>query len=155
MGSEIPDLDSDWDYPLTEEDLQAIDSVFSSVAASAPPPKRHVLSSCGGDAASVELEPPPKMRRRLPETLFAFQKQQNNKWNGSLSLSACPRGRFRSYGNKSDISSFLGNYNFAPSGLIFSYFKSNVKDFGVRPLGLGSSTTYEFIWNAADLLAKW
>ncbi|KAL1548111.1 Werner Syndrome-like exonuclease isoform X1 [Salvia divinorum] len=61
-GMEMPTSDSDWDYPLTDEDLRAIDAVISSA-------KRHRL-----DDASARS--PPKLRRRLPSSLFAFQQQQ-------------------------------------------------------------------------------
>ncbi|KAL0382805.1 UNVERIFIED_CONTAM: Werner Syndrome-like exonuclease [Sesamum calycinum] len=76
MGSEVPNSDSGWDYPLTDEDLRAIDSAFAAAAASAPPSKRHALSYSDEENSSVHS--PPKTRRRLPDSLFVFQKQQNN-----------------------------------------------------------------------------
>ncbi|PIN18896.1 DNA helicase [Handroanthus impetiginosus] len=89
MGSEIPNSDSDWAYPLTDEDLEAIDSAFSAAAAVAPPSKRHALSYPDEDGASVDS--PPKIRRRLPDSLFVFQKQHNN--DPSCSLLPCYRNR--------------------------------------------------------------
>ncbi|KAK6161694.1 hypothetical protein DH2020_005075 [Rehmannia glutinosa] len=65
MGSEIPSSDSDWDYPLTDEDLRAIDSAFSS-AASTPAPKRHALGYRDDDGASVDSSQNPPPIARLP-----------------------------------------------------------------------------------------
>ncbi|KAL8525271.1 hypothetical protein ACS0TY_014773 [Phlomoides rotata] len=99
MGSETPNSGSDWDYPLTDEDLRAIDSAFSSAAAP-PPPKRTALScdSCGASSDS-----PRKIRRRLPDSLFVFQKQQQQQ---KFSISPCARNRFNSSRNIPDLSPF-------------------------------------------------
>ncbi|KAL0358508.1 UNVERIFIED_CONTAM: Werner Syndrome-like exonuclease [Sesamum angustifolium] len=101
MGSEVPNSDSGWDYPLTDEDLRAIDSAFAAAAASAPPSKRHALSYFDEENSSV----PPKTRRRLPDSLFVFQKQQNNN-RSSLFFSPCSRNRFNRSGNNSYMSPF-------------------------------------------------
>ncbi|GFQ04281.1 werner syndrome-like exonuclease [Phtheirospermum japonicum] len=103
MGSEIPGSDTDWDYPLTDEDLRAIDSAFRSAAA----PKRHALSGRddedGGSAGS-----PPKTRRRLPDSLFVFQHQQNNdnSNNSTFSFSPCSKNRFSRGSSSSHLSTF-------------------------------------------------
>ncbi|KAK4435835.1 Werner Syndrome-like exonuclease [Sesamum alatum] len=102
MGSEVPNSDSGWDYPLTDEDLRAIDSAFAA-AASAPPSKRHALSYSDDDNSSVQS--PPKTRRRLPDSLFVFQQQQNNN-RSSLFFSPCSRNRFHRSGNNSHMSPF-------------------------------------------------
>ncbi|EYU31499.1 hypothetical protein MIMGU_mgv1a024384mg [Erythranthe guttata] len=82
MGSETPNSDSDWDYPLTDEDLRAIDSAFSSAAATSahPPKRRHDRDRSGASADS-----PPQIRRRLPDSLFVFQ-QQNNRNNSAAGI---------------------------------------------------------------------
>ncbi|XP_011084215.1 Werner Syndrome-like exonuclease isoform X2 [Sesamum indicum] len=103
MGSEIPNSDTGWDYPLTDEDLRAIDSAFAAAAASAPPSKRHALSYTDEENSSVHS--PPKTRRRLPDSLFVFQQQQNNN-RSSLSFSPCSRNRFNRSGNNSYMSPF-------------------------------------------------
>ncbi|XP_020550898.1 Werner Syndrome-like exonuclease isoform X4 [Sesamum indicum] len=105
MGSEIPNSDTGWDYPLTDEDLRAIDSAFAAAAASAPPSKRHALSYTDEENSSVHS--PPKTRRRLPDSLFVFQQQQNNN-RSSLSFSPCSRNRFNRSGNNSYMSPFRG-----------------------------------------------
>lgn len=98
---EMPNSDSDWDYPLTEEDLRAIDSVISS----APPPKRH-----HEDEAAAHS--PPKIRRRLPNSLFAFQQQRQRNINTSLvPFSPCSsRSYYRR--NSAPVSPFQGNCKF-------------------------------------------
>ncbi|KAL0451995.1 UNVERIFIED_CONTAM: hypothetical protein Slati_1177600 [Sesamum latifolium] len=70
MGSEVPNSDSGWDYPLTDEDLRAIDSAFAAAAASAPPPKRHALSYSDEENSSVHF--PPKHAADCPNrSLFS------------------------------------------------------------------------------------
>ncbi|XP_012844548.1 PREDICTED: Werner Syndrome-like exonuclease [Erythranthe guttata] len=91
MGSETPNSDSDWDYPLTDEDLRAIDSAFSSAAATSahPPKRRHDRDRSGASADS-----PPQIRRRLPDSLF-------------VRISPCStRSRFHSSRSNSHLSSF-------------------------------------------------
>ncbi|KAI3470032.1 hypothetical protein Pfo_026695 [Paulownia fortunei] len=105
MGSEIPSSDSDWDYPLTDEDIRAIDSAFSSASSStSAPPKRHALSDRDDDGASVDS--PPKTRRRLPDSLFVFQQQQNKNNNSTFSFSPCSKNRFYRSRNNSYLSPF-------------------------------------------------
>lgn len=111
LESEMPNSDSDWDYPLTDEDLQAIDSAFSSAAASAPPPKRQARSNSDDGGASIDS--PPKIRRRLPDSLFVFQQQQKSNINiSTFSFSPCSRNRFYSSRNNSNLSPFQGNCSF-------------------------------------------
>ncbi|KAL8048532.1 hypothetical protein ABFX02_07G072500 [Erythranthe guttata] len=102
MGSETPNSDSDWDYPLTDEDLRAIDSAFSSAAATSahPPKRRHDRDRSGASADS-----PPQIRRRLPDSLFVFQ-QQNNRNNSSRFSPCSTRSRFHSSRSNSHLSSF-------------------------------------------------
>lgn len=79
---EMPISDSDWDYPLTDEDLRAIDSAISS----APPPKRHRLSYIhDNEDGGASIDSPPKPRRRLPSSLFVFQQQQQQRRNANVS----------------------------------------------------------------------
>ncbi|KAL3619970.1 hypothetical protein CASFOL_034882 [Castilleja foliolosa] len=103
MGSEIPGSDVDWDYPLTDEDLRAIDSAICSAAA----PKRHALSARDTDD-DASAGSPPKTRRRLPESLFVFQHQQNNDNtnNPTFSFSPCSRNRFSGGSSSSHLSTF-------------------------------------------------
>lgn len=108
----MPNSDSDWDYPLTDEDLRAIDSAISS----APPPKRHRLSyiQCDEDAGA-SVDSPPKPRRRLPSSLFVFQQQQQQRRrNANVStgpFSPCSSRYY--YGrNSSQFSAFQGNCSY-------------------------------------------
>ncbi|KAG6431461.1 hypothetical protein SASPL_109540 [Salvia splendens] len=85
-GMEMPNSDSDWDYPLTDEDLRAIDAVISSV-------KRHRLDD------DAPARSPPNLRRRLPSSLFASQQQQRGLNIPNSPLSSCSSrcyGRIRS-----------------------------------------------------------
>ncbi|KAG8369607.1 hypothetical protein BUALT_Bualt14G0031200 [Buddleja alternifolia] len=138
MGSETPNSDEDWDYPLTEEDLRAIDSAFSAATASTA--KRHA-----GDNAPVD-SPPNSRRRRLPESLFVFQ-QQNNP---SCSFSPCSRSRSYSTRTNADLSPFRGTI-IPQSSLVHSAFEaaSDVK-FGGRIIY--SRTTEEVERAAKELL---
>lgn len=100
----MPNSESDWDYPLTDEDLRAIDSVISS----AQPPKRHQLSFCH-DEDDTSAHSPPRMRRRLPSSLFVFQQQRQRNTNMSpVPFSPCSSRSY--YGrNNSPVSRFQGN----------------------------------------------
>ncbi|KAG6428367.1 hypothetical protein SASPL_112618 [Salvia splendens] len=93
-GMEMPNSDSDWDYPLTDEDLRAIDTVISSV-------KRHRLD----DDASARS--PPKLRRRLPSSLFASQQQQQQQRGLNIPNSSFSSCSSRCYGRtRSPVSHF-------------------------------------------------
>ncbi|XP_057766224.1 3'-5' exonuclease isoform X2 [Salvia miltiorrhiza] len=95
MG-EMPNSDSDWYHPLTDEDLRAIDSVISS----ALPPKRH-----RHDNASAHS--PPKLRRRLPSSLFVFQQQQQQQRGFNISTVPFSSCSSRYHGtNRSPVSPF-------------------------------------------------
>lgn len=97
-GKEMPNSDSDWDHPLTDEDLRAIDSVI----ASALPPKRH-----RPDDASAHS--PTKLRRRLPSSLFVSQQQQKWGFNSStVPFSSCSSRYYHGI-NRSPVSPFQGN----------------------------------------------
>ncbi|GER34112.1 werner syndrome-like exonuclease [Striga asiatica] len=76
MGSESSDIHWE-DFPLTDEDLRAIDSAISSAAA----PKRHLL--CPGDQQGRSVASPPKTRRRLPDSLFVFQNNNSSTFSFS------------------------------------------------------------------------
>ncbi|XP_073125450.1 3'-5' exonuclease [Henckelia pumila] len=88
METETPDSNSDWDYPLTDNELQAIDAAFSAVSAS--PIRKCRRFSCT-DAALASFDSPATTRRRLPETLFTFRQRQKS--SSSLSCSTFSRNR--------------------------------------------------------------
>lgn len=88
----------DWDRPFTDAELQAIDAAFhyadettstntAMLTSSSSPTKKHHLST------SVSADTLSKTRRRLPDSLFLFQRQNAS----SLSLSPCHRNRCHSY----------------------------------------------------------
>ncbi|KAK4483341.1 hypothetical protein RD792_010527 [Penstemon davidsonii] len=67
MGS-----DSDWDYPLTEEELEAIDAAFSAADSALQPMNKRHVSNCTNVPASSHSPPKTKIRRRLPDSLFSI-----------------------------------------------------------------------------------
>ncbi|KAH6770131.1 hypothetical protein C2S52_014934 [Perilla frutescens var. hirtella] len=100
----MPNSDSNWDYPLTEDDLRAIDSVISS----AQPPKRpHLSCRHGEDDDGASVDSPPKSRRRLPTSLFIFRQQQQHRNVNFSTASFSPCSSRRYHGrNRSQISPF-------------------------------------------------
>lgn len=91
METETPEPNSDWDYPLTDDELQAIDAVFSA-AVSASPINKCRRFNCP-DAALASFDSPATTRRRLPQTLFTFRQRRKN----SSSLSCSTFSTNRSY----------------------------------------------------------
>ncbi|KZV48459.1 Werner Syndrome-like exonuclease [Dorcoceras hygrometricum] len=91
METETQVADSDWDYPLTDDELRAIDAALSA-AVSAPPIKKCRSSNCS-DATLASSDSPATTRRRLPQTLFTFQQRQKS----SSSLSSTDFSTNRSY----------------------------------------------------------
>ncbi|KAI5654026.1 hypothetical protein M9H77_31213 [Catharanthus roseus] len=99
----------DWDRPFTDEELQAIDTAFliadsittsQTASSSSTPVKKRQFSTGVSDDCGT------KIRRRLPESLFVFQKQNAN----SFSLSPCNTNRSNAYDSyRSFSSSSQGN----------------------------------------------
>lgn len=112
----------DWDRPFTDEELQAIDTAFliadsittsQTASSSSTPVKKRQFSTGVSDDCGT------KIRRRLPESLFVFQKQNAN----SFSLSPCNTNRSNAYDSyRSFSSSSQGDSWFSCSFLYYSLF---------------------------------
>lgn len=104
----------DWDRPLTDAELQAIDEAFhyadettsatntaTTTTLSSPTKKRHFSNNVSADTHS-------KTRRRLPDSLFLFQRQNVS----YFSFSRCHRNRYQSYNSHYTkvSSSYPGNF---------------------------------------------
>ncbi|XP_019265597.1 PREDICTED: Werner Syndrome-like exonuclease isoform X2 [Nicotiana attenuata] len=85
METPVSSESNDWDRPFTEEELQEIDIAFQSAT-------RRLQNSDDSSSAGDGDEYRRKSRRRLPESLFVFN-FQNEASNSMSSLSPCTRSR--------------------------------------------------------------
>nr|XP_016438658.1 PREDICTED: Werner Syndrome-like exonuclease isoform X2 [Nicotiana tabacum] len=85
METPISSESNDWDRPFTEEELHEIDLAFQSAT-------KRLQNSEDSSSAGDGDEYRRKSRRRLPESLFVFN-FQNETTNSMSSLSPCTRSR--------------------------------------------------------------
>ncbi|XP_016438658.2 3'-5' exonuclease-like isoform X2 [Nicotiana tabacum] len=85
METPISSESNDWDRPFTEEELQEIEVAFQSAT-------KRLQNSEDSSSAGDGDEYRRKSRRRLPESLFVFN-FQNEATNSMSSLSSCTRSR--------------------------------------------------------------